>query len=188
MNYRDVEDFPVTYIKDQINGLKDKYNITATKMAEIMGYERAALHRMMKCETSGPNIIALFRLSQHFGLDMNYWFPPESVRNNPTKWPSPADVGRCLFVDLQPNSAPLSAKILEMAEGTDCAGKKRMLAAAEEPVANGLQDAVAQKLHGLSGEQLADLSTIIDNPMQLNLLSRVAKVTPEGLRKSLHSA
>lgn len=71
----DLDQTVSSYIRAQIMAVKERYNVTTTELAEISGYERSAFHRLMVSNAS-ISTKSLYRLSNHFGLSMDFWFPP----------------------------------------------------------------------------------------------------------------
>ena len=68
-------EFPAEYVRAQLLYVKEKYQLSMVELAGIMGYERAALHRLLKNRC--PSITALYQLSDHLGLPMSFWFPSQ---------------------------------------------------------------------------------------------------------------
>lgn len=62
------------FIGQRLAALRAETGTSATRLAEIAGYERAAFHRMLRGD-SVCNAEPLFRLSQHFSLPVGYFFP-----------------------------------------------------------------------------------------------------------------
>jgi transcriptional regulator with XRE-family HTH domain len=62
------------YICERITELQKRHKLSVAKIAVIAGYERAALYRVLNGK-AGVSYKALYRLSVHFGLSMDFWFP-----------------------------------------------------------------------------------------------------------------
>jgi hypothetical protein len=65
----------ISFVSGQILRVQDHLALTITEMAQVAGYQRSSFHRMLRgdsiCSTE-----ALYRLSVHYNLPMDYWFPP----------------------------------------------------------------------------------------------------------------
>lgn len=65
----------IAFVCGKILQLKETLNLTTVEMAQVAGYDRASFHRMLR-GYSLCNTEALYRLSVHYNLSMDYWFPP----------------------------------------------------------------------------------------------------------------
>lgn len=61
------------YMHQKIVDLQTHYGVTNPKMAEIVGYERSAWHRLQK-NKKFVRLESLIRLSVHFKIPMSFWF------------------------------------------------------------------------------------------------------------------
>ncbi|MBY0538247.1 hypothetical protein K2P47_02505 [Patescibacteria group bacterium] len=65
----------IAFVSGQIRKTQATFGVTVAEMARVAGYERSVFHRVLRGD-SICNIEALHRLSVHYNLPMDYWFPP----------------------------------------------------------------------------------------------------------------
>jgi AraC-like DNA-binding protein len=65
----------ISFVSGQIFRVQENLGLTITELAQVAGYERSAFHRMLRGD-SLCNTAALYRLSVHYNLPMDYWLPP----------------------------------------------------------------------------------------------------------------
>ncbi len=65
----------IAFVCGKILQLQETLALTITEMAQVSGYERSGFHRMLRGD-SLCNTESLHRLSVHYNLSMDYWFPP----------------------------------------------------------------------------------------------------------------
>ena len=130
-------------------------------MARIIGYERAAFHRLMK-STAPASILTLYKLSLKFNLPMNFWFPT-SAGELPIKLPVYAD---CVCQD----ATPLTIKIFERIKKLSPAQKNKVLDSAkiisEGEAISGQKSSTSLKIerviNGLTSEQQEKVLKVIN--------------------------
>jgi hypothetical protein len=109
-----------TYVHRRIMEMKDKHKITTTKLARIMRYERAALHRLLH-RKSCPNMMSMVYLSDHFGVSMNYWFPEVAANPLPV-------IDKVKLQNLTEGTAELTKRIVETIACLSAVYKYQLLA------------------------------------------------------------
>lgn len=70
------------YVIGRIVEIKNEHRLPMVTLAEIMGYERAAMHRLIKYKKL-PSVNSLYCLSQYFGVPMSHWFPEAELNLRP---------------------------------------------------------------------------------------------------------
>ena len=176
----------IEYYWNKVETLRKESGLTVTGMADIVGYERSAYHRAMTARLA-PKLTTVLKISHHFGFPVHYLLPPDFAPKEPEKWPTLGDIGKCLYVEGKEDLAPLTAKILAVAQTLDVAGKQRMLATGTESALSDRSRDILRIIEGLPEEKLRALETVLQDPMRLNLLVGLANVTPEGLNRSMNS-
>jgi hypothetical protein len=89
-------------------------------MAQVAGYDRASFHRMLRGD-SICNIEALYRLSVHYNVPMDFWFPP---RPGAKEHVLPKVIVREGAI---PPMLPLTRKMIRVLGALPQASKKRLI-------------------------------------------------------------
>ncbi len=63
------------YVRNKLLHVKKMKMLTVAQLAKIAGYQRVSMQNVLSGEAN-IGLANLYNLSQHFGLPMDYWFPP----------------------------------------------------------------------------------------------------------------